>query len=183
MGTGFSRVIESEGAKRTQKARNQPMRKSFIRSIVIWNRWASSSNDFCPNTSSGTCQSISRARVMAVSHRQTRPPAPGKAWSRIEWRDRDFASTRMGAATETDYDVLRSIDTFCSMALVAAFHGRSRVFKGHVSVESMRPQIEAFASRIVARPRRPVWPMKRRSCAASSTRPPISWVFRSRSWR
>ncbi len=49
-----------------------------------------------------------------------------------------------------DYDVLRSVDTFCSMALGAAFHGRSRVFKKGDSIEKMRPTIESFATKELA---------------------------------
>jgi carboxypeptidase C (cathepsin A) len=47
---------------------------------------------------------------------------------------------------EGDYDVLRSIDTFCVMALAAAFHGRSKVFKQGSAIESMRKKIEEFAT-------------------------------------
>ena len=48
--------------------------------------------------------------------------------------------------SENDYDVLRYMDTFCSMALTAAFHGRSKVFKKGESIEVMRKQIESFAT-------------------------------------
>lgn len=51
---------------------------------------------------------------------------------------------------EGDYDVLRAMDTFCSMALAAAFHGRSRIFKKGEPVESMRARIESFATRELA---------------------------------
>jgi carboxypeptidase C (cathepsin A) len=52
--------------------------------------------------------------------------------------------------SENDYDVLRYMDTFCSMALAAAFHGRSRAFKKNASIESMRKEIETFATRELA---------------------------------
>jgi carboxypeptidase C (cathepsin A) len=51
---------------------------------------------------------------------------------------------------ESDYDVLRYMDTFCAMALAAAHHGRSRVFTGNPPVETIRGAIEAFATRELA---------------------------------
>jgi carboxypeptidase C (cathepsin A) len=47
----------------------------------------------------------------------------------------------------SDYGVLHTVDTFCTMALAAAFHGRSRVFKKNVSIDTMREKIESFAAR------------------------------------
>lgn len=52
--------------------------------------------------------------------------------------------------SENDYDVLRYMDTFCAMALAAAFHGRSKVFKKGASIESMRKEIERFATNDLA---------------------------------
>ncbi len=49
-----------------------------------------------------------------------------------------------------DYDVLHSMDCFCTMALAATFHGRSRVFAAGTSVEKQRREIEAFATRELA---------------------------------
>jgi carboxypeptidase C (cathepsin A) len=50
----------------------------------------------------------------------------------------------------SDYDVLNSVDTFCSMALAAAYHGRSRVFTRGESLEVMRKAVEEFAVRTLA---------------------------------
>lgn len=52
--------------------------------------------------------------------------------------------------SENDYDVLRYMDTFCAMALAAAFHGRSKVFKKSASIEKMRKEIERFATNDLA---------------------------------
>lgn len=49
-----------------------------------------------------------------------------------------------------DYQAMRTVDNFCSMALAATHHGRSRVFKKGTSIEKMRPQIESFATRELA---------------------------------
>ena len=49
-----------------------------------------------------------------------------------------------------DYDVLSSVDTFCTMALAATFHGRSRAFAAGTPVEKQRREIEAFATRELA---------------------------------
>jgi carboxypeptidase C (cathepsin A) len=49
-----------------------------------------------------------------------------------------------------DYDVLCSMDCFCTMALAATFHGRSRVFAAGTPVEKQRREIEAFATRELA---------------------------------
>jgi carboxypeptidase C (cathepsin A) len=51
---------------------------------------------------------------------------------------------------ESDYDVLRSMDTFCVMALAASFHKRSRVFTGNEPIEQQRKVIESFATRELA---------------------------------
>jgi len=51
-----------------------------------------------------------------------------------------------GMLIDGDYEVLRCVDNFCSMALAAAFHGRSRVFPKGTPVEVMRPVIEKFAT-------------------------------------
>jgi carboxypeptidase C (cathepsin A) len=49
-----------------------------------------------------------------------------------------------------DYDVLHSMDCFCTMALAATFHGRSRVFQPGTRVEEQRREIEGFATRELA---------------------------------
>jgi carboxypeptidase C (cathepsin A) len=51
---------------------------------------------------------------------------------------------------ENDYDVLRSMDAFCTMALAATFHGRSRVFAANTPIETQRREIESFATRELA---------------------------------
>ena len=51
---------------------------------------------------------------------------------------------------ESDYDVLRYVDTFCVMALAAAFHKRSRVLSGDEPIEAQRKEIETFATRELA---------------------------------
>jgi carboxypeptidase C (cathepsin A) len=51
---------------------------------------------------------------------------------------------------ESDYDVLRYMDTFCVMALAASFHKRSRVFSGDEPIEIQRKGIETFATRELA---------------------------------
>jgi carboxypeptidase C (cathepsin A) len=50
----------------------------------------------------------------------------------------------------SDYDVLRSMDCFCTMALAATFHGRSRIFAAGTPVETQRREIESFATRELA---------------------------------
>jgi len=50
----------------------------------------------------------------------------------------------------TDYDVLHTVDTFCTMALAAAHHGRSRVFSKKTRASEMMETIESFAARELA---------------------------------
>lgn len=50
----------------------------------------------------------------------------------------------------SDYEVIHFMDSFCVMALAAAFHGRSKVFKKGEPIENIRRQIEAFATRELA---------------------------------
>lgn len=45
-----------------------------------------------------------------------------------------------------DYDTLSFVDGFCTMALAAAFHGKSRVFKKGTSLALAKSQIEEFAT-------------------------------------
>lgn len=49
-----------------------------------------------------------------------------------------------------DYDVLNAMDCFCTMALAATWHGRSRVYPAGTPVDAQRPGIEAFATRELA---------------------------------
>lgn len=53
-----------------------------------------------------------------------------------------------GMLNQSDYDVTRTVDTFCVMALAAAFHKRSRIFNkgGRQAIEKIREQIEGFAT-------------------------------------
>lgn len=51
---------------------------------------------------------------------------------------------------QSDYDVLHHVDTFCTMALAAAFHGQSRVVSKGESVEVIKKKIEDFATRELA---------------------------------
>ncbi len=49
-----------------------------------------------------------------------------------------------------DYQVDRGIDNFCSMALAAVFHGKSRVFKKGSPIQTIKMQIESFATKELA---------------------------------
>ena len=52
----------------------------------------------------------------------------------------------IGTLNPTDYDVLGWIDTLPTMALAAAYHGRSRVFARETAPEEVRGAAEAFAA-------------------------------------
>lgn len=45
-----------------------------------------------------------------------------------------------------DYETMTYVDSFCSMAMAAGFHGKSRVFKKGAAASFMKQQIEEFAS-------------------------------------
>lgn len=47
----------------------------------------------------------------------------------------------------TDYDVLHYVDTFCTMALAALFHGKSRALAKGTAIEKALNEIESFATR------------------------------------
>ena len=51
---------------------------------------------------------------------------------------------------KTTMTCLRYMDTFCTMALAASFHSRSRIFEKGAPVETQRPAIEFFATRELA---------------------------------
>lgn len=52
---------------------------------------------------------------------------------------------------QSDYEILSYVDVFCSMALAAQFHGRSRTFAKDLPLSDVRRQIETFATEQLGR--------------------------------
>lgn len=153
VGTGFSRVIQTDTAD--EKSKPDPEKtvdekefyglnrdleslgefmERFLSKHNLWDRPI-----FVAGESYGGFRTAKLARRLQERHgiglNGVIAISPALEWSLLN---------------ESDYDVLRYMDTFCAMALSAAIHGRSRVFREGRAPEDMRAQIEAFATRELA---------------------------------
>jgi carboxypeptidase C (cathepsin A) len=154
VGTGFSRVVEPD-KKPDDKEKPDPARTVEEKEFYALNRDLESLGEFIERflskyklwdapiaiigESYGGFRTAKLARRLQETHGVGLSVAvaisPALEWSLLN---------------ENDYDVLRSMDCFCTMALAATFHGRSRVFAKGTPVEEQRPAIEAFATRQLA---------------------------------
>lgn len=153
VGTGFSRVIEAE--KPNEKEKPDPLKVVDEKEFYALKRDLESMGEFIERflskhklwdvpvylagESYGGFRTAKLARLLQEKHgvglTAVIAISPALEWSLL---------------MDGDYDVLRSIDTFCSMALAAAHHKKSRIFQKGESIEVMRKQIERFATRELA---------------------------------
>jgi carboxypeptidase C (cathepsin A) len=154
VGTGFSRIVEPE-KKPDDKDKPDPAKTVEEKEFYALNRDLESLGEFIERflskyklwdvpvaiigESYGGFRTAKLARRLQENHGIGLSTAvaisPALEWSLLN---------------ENDYDVLRSMDCFCTMALAATFHGRSRVFAAGTSIEAQRREIEAFATRELA---------------------------------
>ena len=154
VGTGFSRIVEPE-KKPDDKEKPDPSRTVQEKEYYALNRDLESLGEFIERflskyklwdvpvaivgESYGGFRTAKLARVLQEDHGVGLSTAiaisPALEWSLLNGND---------------YDVLHSIDCFCTMALAATFHGRSPVFERGAPVEVQRRQVEAFATRELA---------------------------------
>jgi carboxypeptidase C (cathepsin A) len=154
VGTGFSRIIEPD-KKPDDKEKPDPSKTVQEKEFYALNRDLESLGEFIERflskyklwdvpvaiigESYGGFRTAKLARRLQETHGIGLSVAiaisPALEWSLLDGND---------------YDVLRSIDCFCTMALAATFHGRSRIFAAGMPVERQRREIEAFATRELA---------------------------------
>jgi carboxypeptidase C (cathepsin A) len=154
VGTGFSRIIESE-KKPDEKEKPDPAKTVEEKEYYALNRDLESLGEFIERflskyklwdvpiaiigESYGGFRTAKLVRRLQETHGIGLSTAiaisPVLEWSLVD---------------RNDYDVLHSMDCFCTMALAATFHGRSRVFATGTPIERQRPVIEAFATRELA---------------------------------
>jgi carboxypeptidase C (cathepsin A) len=157
VGTGFSRIIEPDDKKLDDKNKDKPDPTKAVQEKEFYalNRDLESLAEFIERflsryklwdlpvaiigESYGGFRTAKLARRLQETHGVGLSTAiaisPVLEWSLLDG---------------SDYDVLSSMDTFCTMALAATFHGRSRVFTKGTPVETQRREIEAFATRGLA---------------------------------
>ncbi|WP_020174472.1 S10 family peptidase [Methyloferula stellata] len=154
VGTGFSQIIEPE-KKPDDKEKPDPAKTVEEKEFFALNRDLESLGEFIERflskyklwdvpvaiigESYGGFRTAKLARRLQETHGIGLSTAiaisPALEWSLLN---------------ENDYDVLRSMDSFCTMALAATFHGRSRVFAAATPIETQRREIESFATRELA---------------------------------
>jgi carboxypeptidase C (cathepsin A) len=149
IGTGFSRVLDTDS---TEKDKKDPRKTVDEKEFYQLNRDLDSLGEFIERflskhklwdapvylagESYGGFRTAKLARRLQEKHgvglRAVIAISPALEWSLLN---------------HSDYGVLHTVDGFCTMALAAAFHGRSRVFKKNASIDSMRAKVESFAAR------------------------------------
>jgi carboxypeptidase C (cathepsin A) len=154
VGTGFSRIIEPE-KKPDDKEKPDPAKTVEEKEFYALNRDLESIGEFIerflskhklwdvPVAVIGESYGGFRTGKLARSLQETHGIGLSVAIAvspALEW------SLLFGG----DYDVLSSVDCFCTMALAATFHGRSRVYPAGTPVEDQRRGIESFATRELA---------------------------------
>src|SRR5262245_12730641 len=154
VGTGFSRIIEPE-KKPDDKEKPDPTRTVEEKEFYGLNRDLEALGEFIERflskyklwdapvaiigESYGGFRTAKLARRLQETHgvglSTVISISPVLEWSLLDGND---------------YDVLSTMDSFCTMALAATVHGRSRVFAAGTPVETQRREIEAFATRDLA---------------------------------
>lgn len=154
VGTGFSRVVEQE-AKASDKDKPDPSKSVDEQEFFGLNRDLESLCEFIERF-------LSKHRLWNVPVVIAGESYGGFRTAKLARRLQEKHGIGLTAAiaispalewallNESDYDVLRYMDTFCVMALAAAFHGCSRVLSGKEPIEVQRKMIESFATRELA---------------------------------
>ena len=154
VGTGFSRVIEPE-KKPDDKEKPDPAKTVEEKEFYALNRDLESLGEFIERFLSKYKLWDVPVAIIGESYGGFRT---AKLVRRLQETHGIGLSTAIAISPvlewslldRNDYDVLHSMDCFCTMALAATFHGRSRVFAAGTSVEKQRREIEAFATRELA---------------------------------
>src|SRR5262249_44756838 len=154
VGTGFSRIIEPE-KKPDDKEKPDPAKTVEEKEYFALNRDLESLAEFIERF-------LSRYKLWDVPIAIIGESYGGFRTAKLVRRLQETHGIGLSTAIaispvlewslldRNDYDVLHSMDCFCTMALAATFHGRSRVFAAGTPVERQRREIEAFATRELA---------------------------------
>jgi pimeloyl-ACP methyl ester carboxylesterase len=154
VGTGFSRIVEPE-KKPDDKEKPDPTKTVEEKEFYALNRDLESLGEFIERF-------LSKHKLWDVPIAIIGESYGGFRTAKLARRLQETHGVGLSAAiaispalewallNENDYDVLRSMDCFCTMALAATFHGRSRVFPAGTPVEDQRREIESFATRELA---------------------------------
>lgn len=153
VGTGFSRMIEQE--EKAGDKEKDPSKKVDEKEFYQLNRDLDSIGEFMERFLSKhqlwdvpvfiAGESYGGYRVAKLARRLQEKHGIGLSGviaisPALEW----------SLLSHSDYDVLRSVDDFCTMALAADFHGKSRVLSKSDSIEKKRQIAESFATRELA---------------------------------
>jgi len=154
VGTGFSQIIEPD-KKPDDKEKPDPAKTVEEKEFFALNRDLESLGEFIERF-------LSKYRLWDVSVAIIGESYGGFRTAKLARRLQETHGIGLSTAiaispalewsllNENDYDVLRSMDCFCTMALAASFHGRSRVFASDTPIEDQRREIESFATRTLA---------------------------------
>jgi len=154
VGTGFSQIIEPD-KKPDDKEKPDPAKTVEEKEFFALNRDLESLGEFIERF-------LSKYRLWDVSVAIIGESYGGFRTAKLARRLQETHGIGLSTAiaispalewsllNENDYDVLRSMDCFCTMALAASFHGRSRVFASDTPIEDQRREIESFATRALA---------------------------------
>ncbi len=150
IGTGFSRVIEAEEPKGDKKEdpkklvdekefyqinRDLDSLGEFIEKFLSKNKlW--DANVYLAGESYGGYRTAKLARRLQERHgiglTAVIAISPALEWSLLN---------------SHDYDVLHFVDSFCTMALTAVHHGKSKAIRSGTDIETARKKIEVFATK------------------------------------
>ena len=147
VGTGFSRVIESDGDDDKKKNKDAPEPKEYFgikRDLEAMaefiSRWLSENKRWgSPVFVAG--ESYGGFRVAKLVRMLQESTGIGLNGAILISPALEFQTL-----TSSDYDVLAWIDMLPTMALSAAHHGRSRAFDRNADQEEIRSQAEDFAT-------------------------------------
>jgi carboxypeptidase C (cathepsin A) len=154
VGTGFSRIVEPE-KKPDDKEKPDPAKTVQEKEYYALNRDLESIGEFIERF-------LSKHKLWDVPVAIIGESYGGFRTGKLARRLQDTHGVGLSVAIAVspalewslliggDYDVLSSMDCFCTMALAATFHGRSRVFAAGTPVEDQRRGIESFATHELA---------------------------------
>lgn len=154
VGTGFSRIVEPE-KKPDDKEKPDPAKTVEEKEFFALNRDLESLGEFIERFLSKYKLWDAPVVIIGESYGGFRTAKLARRLQEIHGVGLSAAiaispALEWSLLTANDYDVLSSMDCFCTMALAATFHGRSRVFAAGTPIEEQRREIESFATRALA---------------------------------
>ena len=151
VGTGFSRVIESEGKSGEDRKKPESGDDGEAREYFGYKRDLESLCEFISRWLSGNGRWGSPVYIAGESYGGYRVGRLVRMLQETTGVGLSGAvlispALEFGPLAPTDYDVLGWVDLLPTMALAAVHHGRSRAFAAGTSPEDVRQEAETFAS-------------------------------------